>query len=56
MTAKKDETVAQHEEAMKHLKLAAKLVGHSSAKRMIDELATEARLQRAYLMDTGGWS
>ena len=47
---------AAAEEAVKQLRLAAKLIGHSNAMRVLDELANEARLQRAYLMKTGGWS
>ena len=47
---------AAAEEAVKQLKLAAKLIGHSNAMRVLDELANEARLQRAHLMKTGGWS
>ena len=44
------------EEAVKHVRLAVKLVGHAAARRIVEELATEARLQRQYLMSTGGWS
>ena len=44
------------DEAIKHIALAVKLVGHTAAGRIVAELRTEARMQREYLLETGGWS
>jgi len=43
-------------EAKELLKKVVAKVGLVATARLLEEIRAEARAQRAYLMDTGGWS